>query len=320
MAKLDVVGLGALNMDHLYQVERILEDGEAVVSTATLSPGGSAANTIYALAKLGVRTGFLGAIGDDAEGKTLLDDFQVVGVDASQVRVKPGAKTGAVVCLSDSLGRRSLYVLPGANSLLSPSDLKPNYIKQAKMLHLSSFAGDEQFKLSLELVEGLGSSTRVSFAPGAIYVAKGLPALAPILTRAHVLFANHHEIQQLTRHDIASGAETCLRYGCHIVAVTFGKGIIWKNVMASGYVRDADTEHVIEQTGQSAPAVDTTGAGDAYAAGFLYGLLNKKGLAECGRLGDLVARFCITEMGARPGLPTLAELSQRYQELYGQEL
>ncbi len=68
MSNIEVVGLGALNIDRIYQVERILDDGEAVVGEAVSFPGGSAANTIYGLAKLGVDTGFTGVVGDDAEG------------------------------------------------------------------------------------------------------------------------------------------------------------------------------------------------------------------------------------------------------------
>ena len=90
MSNIEVVGLGALNIDHIYKVERILDDGEAVVKEAALFPGGSAANTIYGLARLGVRTGFAGVVGDDAEGKILVQDFQKAGVDTSQIRVKAG--------------------------------------------------------------------------------------------------------------------------------------------------------------------------------------------------------------------------------------
>jgi len=177
MNNIEVVGLGALNMDHLYRVERILADGETVVKESALSPGGSAANTIYGLAKLGVNTGFAGVVGDDAEGEILLDDFQAVGVDISQIRVKHKTKTGAVLCLSDSLGRRSLYVSPGANNLLTIDDLGLAYINQAKMLHVSSFADDRQFKMLLELMDNLDLSVKLSFSPGALYASKGLKAL-----------------------------------------------------------------------------------------------------------------------------------------------
>ena len=321
MHNIEVVGLGSLNIDYLYKVERILDDGETLVKSSESSPGGSAANTIYGLAKLGVNAGFTGVIGDDAEGKILLHDFQKVGVDVSQIKVKPGAKTGSVLCLSDRLGRRSLYVIPGANNLLTIEDLELDYMKQARMLHLSSFADDRQFKVSLEVIDRLDSSVKVSFAPGALYTAKGLKALTPILKRTCVLFINQNEIRQLAGADVIVGTESCLNQGCHIVAVTLGKGSILRKTTAVCYIRDADNEYVIESDSQNIVSeVDTTGAGDAFAAGFLYGLLNGKGFEECGRLGGLVAQFSITKMGARQGLPTLAELAQCHQELYLEQL
>ncbi len=324
MGNIEVVGLGALNMDYLYRVERILDDGEAVVSESTSSPGGSAANTIYGLAKLGVNTGFTGVVGDDAEGRILIQAFQTIGVETSQIKVKPDAKTGSVLCLSDRLGRRSLYVSPEANSLLTIDDLDLTYINQARLLHLSSFADDRQFKVLLELINRLDLSTRISFAPGALFAIKGLKALTPILGRTYVLFINQDEIRQLTGEDVIAGAETCLKQGCHIVAVTLGRGVrleLGRETTAVGYIRDAENEYTIEpHTQDIVSEVDTTGAGDAFATGFLYGLLKGKGLRECGLLGDIVAQFCITKVGAREGLPTSIELAQRYRELYNKQL
>jgi len=328
MDSIEVVGLGALNVDHIYQVERILDDGEAVVKESIMSPGGSAANTIYGLAKLGVRTGFAGIVGDDAEGKILLQDLQTVGVDTSQIRIKPQTKTGATLCLSDISGRRSIYITPGANSLLDTNDLDLGYINQARIFHLSSFADDRQFQLSLEVAGKLEPSVKLSFSPGALYTAKGLKVLTPILAKTYVLFVNQGEIQYLTGEDFKAGAETCLGLGCHTVAVTLGKGLELepqhevpgqRSTITVSYIRDADSEYVVKPESQNlAPIVDTTGAGDAFATGFLYGLLNGKGLEECGRLGDIVAQFSITKVGARQGLPTLDELSQRYRGLYHQ--
>jgi len=321
MSNIEVVGLGVLNIDHIYKVERILDDGEAVVTETALSPGGSAANTIYGLAKLGIRTGFTGVVGDDAEGKIMLQDFQKVGVDTSQIRLKHGAQTGSVLCLSDRLGKRSLYVIPGANNLLTMDDLDLTYINQAKMLHVSSFVDDRQFKILLEVIEKLDSSIKVSFAPGALYAARGLKALTSILARTHVLFINQSELKQLTKGDIVVGAEECLKQGCHVVAVTLGRGTICKNAMATSYIRDVENEYVVEPGKQNiTSAIDTTGAGDAFATGFIYGLLNGQGFEECSRLGSLVAQFSITKMGAREGLPTYTELAQRYQELYSRQL
>jgi ribokinase len=320
---LDVIGLGALNMDYLYRVGRLLEDDEAVVTESISSPGGSAANTIFGLARLGLKTGFAGVVGDDADGKRMLQDFQDARVDTSQVRVKAGANTGSVLCLSDQSGQRSLHVVPGANDQLSRDDLDLSYLNQAQIVHLSSFAGERQFQISAELIPELAASVKVSFAPGAIYALKGLKALAPILARTHLLFINLDEIEQLTGRKATAGVEDCLNLGCHIVVVTMGKGTTLKSggqtVSAVGYIRDTKKEYIIE-AGEPEKVIDTTGAGDAFATGFLYGLLKKKGLEECGRLGDIVARLAITKLGTRPGFPTPDELAKRYQERYGQRL
>jgi len=266
---IEVVGLGALNMDYLYKVERSLDDGEAVVNESESSPGGSAANTIYGLAKLGVNTGFIGVVGNDADGKILVQAFQTIGVDTSQIKVKLDAKTGSVLCLSDKLGRRSLYVSPEANSLLAIDDLDLTYLNQARLLHLSSFADDRQFKILLELINRLDLSTRISFAPGALYAIKGLTALTPILDRTYVLFINQDEIRQLTGKDVIAGAETCLEQGCHIVAVTLGRGMkldLDRETTSICYIRDARSEYTIEPHSQNIVSeVDTTGAGDAFA-------------------------------------------------------
>lgn len=318
--KIEVIGLGALNMDNIYQVERIIEDGETVVKESAAFPGGSAANTIYSLAKLGVSTGFIGAVGNDTGGELLCQDFQKSGVDVSQIKVKAKAKTGSTLCLSDELGRRSIYVLPGANKLLTMNDLNLNYINKARCLHISSFVDDRQFRVLLKLVPKLESSVKFSFSPGALYASRGLKALQPILARTDLLFLNQSEMRQLTADDVTSGAEICLEHGCGVVVVTLGGG---DNIEANAacYVMCAENEYMVETAPQDTlVAVDTTGAGDAFAAGFLYGFLRGKNLEECGRLGDIVARFSITKIGARTGLPTLDELARRYQQLYGKQL
>ena len=337
MNNLEVVGLGALNIDHLYQIESILGDAETAADVAHVVrppgytepesksmgtfPGGSAANTIYGLARLGVKTGFVGAVGDDAEGKRLLQDFEKTGVHTSQIKVKPKAETGLARCFSDKLNFRSIRVTPGANNLLTTADVDLEYMSQAEILHISSFVDDAQLEVLLELVNKLDYSVKVSFSPGELYATKGIKTLTPILARTYVLFTNEKEVEQLTGKSFKTGAEVCLKLGCQVVAVTLGKGTSYKTVIATSYIRDSQREYVVEPVNKETISDrDTIGAGDAYAAGFLYGLLNSKGLEECGRLGDIAARFSITGTGARQGLPTLNKLSQHYRQLYGKEL
>ena len=318
MSAIEVIGLGAMNMDHIYGVERILADGEAPVREFRLSPGGSAANTIYALAKLGISTGFIGAVGDDREGEMLVRDLESVGVDRSQVMVKRGAKSGSVLCFSDKQGRRALYVLPGANSLLTSDDIDLAYIGQAKILHLSSFADEEQLAIQKELMVKILPSIKVSFAPGSIYTARGISALEPIVKRAYILFLNREEAEELTGEDFPTGAQRLRRLGCQIVAVTLGPGIRKGKSTATCYVASGEGEYMIEaRTTKKKPDGDTVGAGDAFAAGFLYGFLHSKDLTECGHLGDMLGRLSTTKIGARAGLPSLPELSNFYQRERG---
>ncbi len=325
MSNVRAAGLGALNMDYLYRVDSILGNGETAAGTPTTKedeqnfigsfPGGSAANTIYGLAKLGVKTGFLGAVGDDADGKRMLEDFREVGVDTCQIGAKPGAQTGLAKCFIDKLSHRFIQVTPGANNLLTTDDINMDYVNQTEIIHISSFADDRQFSLLLELIEKMDSSVKISFSPGELYATKGMEKLAPILARTHVLFANEKEVGQLTGKDFKTGAEVCINQGCHIVAVTLGKGVKLNNTAAASYIRDTDKEYVIEPADNlEAANPETTGAGDAFATGFLYGLLNGRALDEYGRLGDIIARLSIARAGARQGLPNLDELKKYHKQ------
>ena len=321
MSDIEVVGLGAMNVDQLYRVERILADGEGLVKESSLLPGGSAANTIYALARLGVKAGFVGTVGDDGEGEMLLRDFEAAGVDISQVRAKGGVKTGSVLCLSDSLSNRALYVSPGANNLLVAEDIDLEYINRTQVLHISSFAGEEQLGMQIDLVNKLSPQVKVSFSPGALYAARGLPALASLMRRAYILFVNRDEVEQLTGEDFMAGARVCLERGCNIVVVTLGEGMMLDEAkVIACYIADGKNEYTVESRQTVVGPMDTTGAGDAFVAGFILGLLKGKKLEECGTLGDIMASFSLAGIGAREKLPSLSELTARYYKLYHSSL
>lgn len=319
-AKLEVVGLGALNVDHIYRVESIQTDGESVVEEVYTSPGGSAANTIFGMARLGVAAGFCGVVGDDDGGRMVIEDFTRAGVDTTRIRQESGVKTGVALCLSDRSGKRAIYVIPAANRLLGGNEIDAEYINRAGMLHLSSFAGEGQLKIVVGMMSRLSASTRLNFAPGALYAARGLDRLAPIIARTHTLFVNRDEIRALGGDNIAGAAEKCIRAGCRTVAVTMGcgdkvktsRGGAEKEVDAACYLRSSDEEEVVSPVPGEMPGGDSTGAGDAFAAGFLYGALGDKDLKECGRLGVAAALCSMSRIGAREGLPYPEELMDYY--------
>ena len=243
----------------------------------------------------------------------LLEDFENVGVDTGQIRVRP-AITGTTFCLTDKRGRRSIYVSSGANSLLEDDDIDLDYIKQAKILHLSSFAGEKQLEVQKQLMNRIPPSVKVSFAPGSIYAARGLADLSPIIKRAYVLILNRKEIEELTGEEFQKGAQSCLGLGCQIVTVTLGEGMKGKGTIAACYLANSDREYMLEARRTKRLSGDTIGAGDAFATGFLFGLLQGKSLEECGYLGQLVAQFSVARSGARAGLPSLRQLRQRYAQ------
>ncbi len=311
-------------MDNIYCIDRLLSDGEAVATEKKSCPGGSAANTIYGLAKLGISTGFIGTIGDDRHGKTILRNFNKVGTYTGGIRLVKGENTGSVICLSDREGKRSIYIMPGANDSLSTGDIDMSYLSKAELVLISSFAGERQFRMLTELVINLPNSLKLSFSPGALFANRGIEKLSPILKKTDILFVNRDELSRIAVGSLTKGVEKCLKYGCRIVVVTLGGGSSMTGdekaeaVDAVAYIKDKTNEYYIEAgRGKKKPLVDTTGAGDAFAAGFLYGFIINKELDECGRLGNTVARLCIAKAGARQGLPDATRLDVEYKKLYG---
>ena len=288
----EIIGIGALNMDRLYLVERIAEPGEEVrIDAVSEQPGGSAANTIVGLARLGIRTGFIGMVGDDADGARLRMEMENEGVDTRGIGIAPGM-TGIAVVLVDRNGERSIYVHSGVNDALSMTSENLSYAKSAKYLHLSSFAGKNQFEMQKSVLKE--SEVRISFAPGMLYAQKGIDALQEIIAQADIIFLNRDEIEMLTGAGYRNGAERLSEIGAAVVVVTLGRD--------GCYIRTPDAKTAVP-AGYVARVVDTTGAGDAFCAGFLCGHLNGRPLDECGRLGNRVAARCIEAVGARAGLP-----------------
>lgn len=311
-----VIGLGALNVDRIFRVERLLADGESAVEVEGSFAGGSAANTIYGLSLLGVPTGFCGAIGDDAGGQLLTDAFKKAGTDTSHIITVPGVSSGTVFCLSSSR-ERSLYVLAGANRLLTDENLFIPYINGAVFLHISSFVDETQFEMSLRTIQKMSPRVRLSFAPGALYVSRGIAALEPFIARAEVLFINRSEIEKLTGEDFKKAAISILGMGCKSVAVTLGEGLVVEGHKIAAYVRDQKNEWLIDSGEvQASVVMDTTGAGDAFACGFIAGILDGKTPDECGRLGNCEALLSLKCNGARGGLPTRRTLLEFYKEIY----
>ena len=295
--KFDVIGFGALNVDKLYRVNRIAREGEEsfIISMNELA-GGSAANTVVGLARLGARTGFIGKVAQDDEGQLLLADFKREGVNTDGMVIAKEGNSGTVSAFVDKKGERALYVHRSVNDTLVFEEISLEYARQTEFLHLTSM-DEKPFEAQKRLTQEL-SHFKVSLDPGEIYARKGLAKLKPIIKRCFVVMPSESEVKLLTGKGWKEGAKQLLNEGAGIVGVKLGK--------EGCFITDGNQNHMVPS--YKAKVVDTTGAGDAWNAGFLYGLVRKKDLYECGRLGNLVASKCIAKVGARQGLLRVQEL------------
>ncbi len=301
MTKFDVVGFGALNVDMLFKVERLATaEEESFIYDSAEACGGSAANTIVGLARLGCKVGFIGKVANDREGKMQLDCFKSEGVDTGGIVEATKGRSGSVMGFVDRKGARALYINSGVNDLVEAREIKYEYISQTKLIHLSSFVGEKSFRAQKKLLSALPEGVEISFDPGSLYAQKGFAVIEPIIRNSHVLLPNAIELEQLTgEEDYRKGADFMIAMGVKIVAVKLGhKGC---------YVTDGNERLSVEPF--KVKAIDSTGAGDAFDAGFLYGLIQNKSLYECGQLGNFVASRSVMAMGARAGLPYAKDLA-----------
>lgn len=300
MTVFDVVGFGALNVDKLFKVNRIAKaEEESFIEDYIEACNGSAANTMVGLARLGCKVGFIGKVGDDREGKLQIDCFKTEGVDTGSIQVEKG-KSGSVLGFVDKKGARALYINSGVNDTIEPREIKWSYVSQTQFLHLSSFVGEKSFRTQKKLLGSLPNDVKVSFDPGSVYAQKGFAAIEPMIRNSYVLLPNAFELELLTGEaDYHKGADFMIDTGVKIVAVKLGSN--------GCYVTDGHERLMIDSF--KVKVVDTTGAGDAFNAGFLYGLLKEKNLRECGQLGNFVASRSVIKMGAREGLPKAEDLT-----------
>lgn len=275
----DAVGFGALNVDKLYRVNRIArEDEESYIKSLTESCGGSAANTIVGMSRLGLKTGFIGKVAQDREGKLLIEHFEDEGVDTGSVTLGEG-RSGVVNGFVDADGQRALYVDTGVNDLIEPEEVHADYLNNSKVLHLASFVGkftDNSIEAQKSFKK-ISDNVCVSLDPGMLYAERGIGFLEEFLTRTNIVLINEAELKLLTGEEsrgngqdtlktCRDGSQALLEYGVDVVAVKCGdKG---------AYVTDGHQSYFKDIF--PVQCVDTTGAGDAFNAGFLYGFVKGK--------------------------------------------
>lgn len=266
----------------------------SVHPTAT-SSGGSAANTAVGVACLGARTAFVGRVRDDELGKAFTEDIRNVGVDYSVPPVTSGAATARCVVMLTPDAQRTMCTNLGAAAEMAPSDIDPALIGAAKVVYLEGYiVGPEDKRPVVDAIIDLVKKNKKQLAfslSDPFWVNLHTDELRRVISHSDLVFGNEEEAVALTGESDAVAAAKRLAGQVGTVVVTRGSA---GAVAVSG---DTVASVPAEPLGK---VVDTTGAGDLFAAGFLYGHVRGQSLESCARLGSLAAGEVIAHVGARP--------------------
>lgn len=293
----DLLVVGSANADLVIGVERRPAAGETVLgSDLAVHPGGKGANQAVAAARLGARTALLARVGDDAHGRLLLDSQRTAGVDTTGV-LTGGAPTGVALITVDPSGDNSIVVSPGANARLTPED-----VRAAAGLLTRARVVSAQLEVPLEtVVEAVRQ-----LAPGSRFVLNPSPPRPlpqELLDACDPLIVNEHEARVILGAGQAGStpedwARALLARGPRSVVVTLG---------AEGALV-ASAEGLTRVPSLKVDAVDTTGAGDAFAAALAWRLGTGVPLAEAAAYAARVGAAAVTKPGAQESYPTAAEV------------
>jgi len=267
----------------------------AEMGPATEISGGSAANTAAGVACFGGKAAYIGRVADDAFGKVFSHDLRSVGVHFEAPFATDGAPTGRCLVIVTPDAQRTLCTFLGAGAELDESYIDEGLVASAAVTYLEGYVWDPPAaKEAVRRAAAIAhrADQRVALTLSDPFCVDRHREEFRELIDGHIdiLFANELEITMLYEVDTFDEALHHVRGQCEIAALTRGPH---GSVIVAG-----DDVHVIDA--HPAHVVDTTGAGDLYAAGFLYGMTHGYGLATCGQLASLGAAEVISHLGARP--------------------
>ena len=313
-AMLDVVGIGNAIVDVLVQTEdtflkehglnkggmALIDEQQAESLYQASGPGqetsgGSVANTMVGIAQLGGRTGFIGRVRDDQLGSIFSHDIRAVGARFETPAATSGATTARCLIYVTPDAERTMCTYLGASTQLEPDHLDLSMVQQTKVLYLEGYLWDSPaakraFIAGAEACRAAGGQVALSLSDGFCVDRHRESFLDLVNGHVDVLFANEAEIKSLYQTDDFDAALQHVRGCCAVIAITrAGQG----SVVLSG---DQRWEISIFSLGT---LVDTTGAGDLYAGGFLHAYTQGESLERCGQLGALCAGQIVTQLGAR---------------------
>jgi sugar/nucleoside kinase (ribokinase family) len=323
--RFDVVGIGNAIVDVLAHAnDQFINENNLIKGTMSLvdeetaqsvydkmgpgieCSGGSAANTIAALASLGSRGAFVGKVRDDQLGEVFRHDINALGITFETEAASDGASTARCMIHVTPDAQRTMQTFLGACVDLGPDDIDEAIIADSSVTYLEGYLWDpdhakQAFRKAAKAAEQAGRQVALSLSDPFCVDRHRDDFLDLVKNHVNVVFANEEEIMSLYQVENFDDALQMVRADCDIAALT-------RSAKGSVIVR-GDEVHIVDAEPVD-HVVDTTGAGDAYAAGFLHGLTTDKPLEVCARLGGIAAAEIISHVGARPDV-SLKELVEK---------
>ena len=299
LKRLDVIGVGDTCLDIAVNVERIPRRDEKVRGRLVgKNPGGVVGNFCCAAAKFGVRTGLVTVVGDDEFGRLCVDDYRSFQVDDRGIKIEPNGSTYFCFVLLDSSGEKALTIVETPLLIPAIEDIDISYLNDARYVHLSSLGLD----LARFVVDQLKTTdVRVSIDLESTAAGTGLEDWESILASTYVLFCNQAGLAGLVKNsDEPACIDQLLGLGVKVVVVT--KGAFGGTV--------ATRRGTFFYPAFPVTVRDSTGAGDCFNGVFISCLAKGLELAESAYQAAAAAALSIQSVGARAGLPTLAQVKE----------
>jgi len=285
---------GSMNLVDAERALALYDD----MSDPTEMSGGSAGNTMACFTSFGGKGGYIGKVADDELGKTFISNLTDMGVAYNTPPLGEGTSTGRCMILVTPDGERTMNTYLGAATELTPDDIDEDFIAKAKVVYLEGYLYDppqamEAFIKAARAAHAAGRRVSLTLSDQ-FCVDRHRQAFRDLVSyHVDILFANEDELKALYEVETLDEALDKVSNDCAISATTRSEhGSV---IINSGRKTIIDAVKVDK-------ALDTTGAGDAYAAGFLYGFTEDMSMEECGHLGSVAASAVIQQMGPRPAV------------------
>ena len=279
----------------LIEAERALSLHGALVAPIEMS-GGSAANTMCGVASFGGRAAYIGKVAPDSLGEAFRHDLHAEGVSFPNAPARAEVPTGRCLIVVTPDAQRTMNTFLGISSLLGPDDVSTEVAASGQVVYMEGYLYDRpEAKAAYRKAAGVahagGRKVSLTLSDSFCVDRHRDDFLALVRDEVDLLFSNDDELLALYQVDSLDRAVELVRADCELAMVTTGaEGSLVVTADGVIAVKAEPVAHV----------VDTTGAGDLYAAGFLYGYTTGADLAECGRLGSVAAAEVISHVGARP--------------------